>query len=246
MMDRTKRSISAIAGFCLLWALILFIAAAAVYNIAGDRVLLAGEMHRYAWSEKTGLPTEEYPEMGRMIADYLTGRIQEFQYTYKDENKKEISCFQPHEAAHMADCRELIRRVGILRWITAGASLIFFGIGIAIREHRKRFLSGIVAGFAVAMLVLAAVLIWGLIDFDGLFVLFHKVLFNNDGWLLNPQTDMLIRLMPTAFFTSMGVRVLLAVLAMALAAFSAAKTILMAMEKSKQEALHVEKAAQKA
>ena len=34
-----------------------------------------------------------------------------------------------------------------------------------------------------------------------------------EGWLLNTQTDMLIRLMPTPFFVSMGCRLLLAVLA---------------------------------
>ena len=51
-------------------------------------------------------------------------------------------------------------------------------------------------------------------------------MFTNNGWILNPKTDMLIRLMPAAFFVSMGVRVLLAVMAMALACFSAAMVIL--------------------
>ena len=40
------------------------------------------------------------------------------------------------------------------------------------------------------------------IDFDSLFILFHKVAFTNDLWLLNPQTDLLIRLMPIEFFVS--------------------------------------------
>ena len=30
--------------------------------------------------------------------------------------------------------------------------------------------------------------------------------FTNDGWLLNPGTDMLIRLMPEDFFISLGIR----------------------------------------
>ena len=38
--------------------------------------------------------------------------------------------------------------------------------------------------------------------FNSLFVLFHKVAFTNDLWLLNPQTDLLIRLMPIEFFIS--------------------------------------------
>ena len=43
-----------------------------------------------------------------------------------------------------------------------------------------------------------------LIDFDGLFVTFHRIAFTNDGWLLNPRTDLLIRLMPESFFIRLG------------------------------------------
>jgi len=242
-MDRTKRVISTIAGFFLLWTLVCLIAAVAVCNIAGDRVLLSGEMLRYAPPQVSGLPEAEYSEMGRMIADYLTGRRQDFQYTYKDEDEKEITCFQPHEAAHMADCRGLIRTAGTLRWILAAAALVFFAVGIFLRESRKKFAAGIVAGFAAVAAVFLAVLLWGLVNFDGLFITFHKVLFNNDGWLLDPKTDMLIRLMPTQFFVSMGVRVLLAIAAAALAPFSAARTIQLAMEKKEQQEAHDAKTA---
>ena len=47
-----------------------------------------------------------------------------------------------------------------------------------------------------------ALIVLACIDFDSLFVLFHKVAFTNDLWLLNPQTDLLIRLMPIEFFIS--------------------------------------------
>ncbi len=242
-MDRTKRRISAAAGFCLFWSLMLFAVAITVYSMAGDGKLLAGEMRRFAPSGTSGLPDGEYPEMGRMIADYLTGRKQEFQYIYRNETGTETACFRPHEAAHMADCRGLISIAGKLRWIAAGAALVFFGIGIGIRDHRKAFLSGIIAGFVSAGLVLTATLVWGIIDFDGLFVTFHKVAFSNDGWLLDPRTDMLIRLMPTPFFVNLGIRLILAVAATALAAFGGAVTARLAAGKRKQKAGHPEKAA---
>ena len=44
------------------------------------------------------------------------------------------------------------------------------------------------------------------VDFDGLFVTFHRVAFRNDGWLLDPRTDLLIRLMPEQLFVRMGIR----------------------------------------
>ena len=54
----------------------------------------------------------------------------------------------------------------------------------------------------LAFLVCTALVVWGAADFEGLFVLFHRLSFDNGLWLLNPQTDLLIRLMPTSFFVS--------------------------------------------
>ena len=69
-------------------------------------------------------------------------------------------------------------------------------------------------------------LIWGLIDFDGLFTAFHRIAFTNDGWLLDPRTDLLIRLMPTELFVRLAVRILLWVTAAAAAAGIGAKMLL--------------------
>ena len=96
------------AGFMLVWTVILFTLAAAVYGIAGDGDLLAREMFRHAPPEVTGLPETEYEGAGRMTAGYLTGREPVFQYVFSDAEGREYTCFQPHEADHMADCRNLI------------------------------------------------------------------------------------------------------------------------------------------
>ena len=44
--------------------------------------------------------------------------------------------------------------------------------------------------------------------FDSFFIGFHKLFFDNDLWLLNPQTDLLIALMPTPFFIWYGGEIL--------------------------------------
>ena len=50
--------------------------------------------------------------------------------------------------------------------------------------------------------IVTAIIIAACIDFNSLFILFHKVAFTNDLWLLDPSTDLLIRLMPIEFFIS--------------------------------------------
>ena len=206
------------AGFLLVWAVILFTVAAAVYGMAEDGALLARGMLRHAPPETTGLPEAEYEGVGRMTAAYLTGQEQVFQYTFSDAKDRVFYCFQKHEADHMADCRDLIRLAGALRWILGGTALALAGAGILLRKERKAFAKGMLAGLAAAGVLISAAAVWALIDFDGFFTAFHRIAFTNDGWLLNPMTDLLIRLMPTDFFVALGARLMLWTIAAAAAA----------------------------
>ena len=52
----------------------------------------------------------------------------------------------------------------------------------------------------------AGLLLWAAVSFDGLFLTFHRVAFRNDLWLLDPRTDLLIRLMPSALFMDLGLK----------------------------------------
>ena len=47
--------------------------------------------------------------------------------------------------------------------------------------------------------------VWAAVDFEGLFVTFHRVAFPQGGWVLDPRTDLLIRLMPVSFFIRLGI-----------------------------------------
>lgn len=221
-MDRTRGRIAAAAGFCLFLALVLFATAAVVYGIAGDKALMAAEMRRHAPPKVSGLPEEQYGGMGQMIAEYLTGKRDVFQYSFSGDDGNEVVCFQSHEADHMADCQSLIRLAAKLRLYLAGISLMMLAAGLLLRKQRKSYAAGMITGFSLTAAVGVLVLVWGMISFDSLFIAFHRVFFTNEGWLLDARTDMLIRLMPTSFFISLGMKVLLGTAAMVLAALGAA------------------------
>ena len=178
--------------------------------MAGDGGLMAAEMLRAAPPEETGLPEKDYPGVGNMTADYLTGRTEAFQYVIQEGEGAGTVCFHDHEAAHMADCRGLIRLDTVVCMICAAAAAV---LTVAGRRGREGFLRGILWGLRGAGVLACALGIWALADFNGLFVTFHRVAFTNDGWLLNPRTDLLIRLMPTRFFTRLGIIGLLYALA---------------------------------
>lgn len=58
--------------------------------------------------------------------------------------------------------------------------------------------------FFAACLALAAVIST---DFSRYFVVFHHIFFDNDLWILDPDTDMLINIVPEAFFMDTALRI---------------------------------------
>lgn len=195
-----KKVLGTLAAVCWL----VFGITGAVRWTAGDGGLLAAEMLQAAPPETSGLPEGEYPGVGTMTAEYLTGKREAFQYTVQG-----AEVFQEHEAAHMADCRDLIRLDTIVCILCGTAALLLTACGLWRRDGRRDFLRGAVYGMLGTAGVVMIFGIWAAVNFNGLFVTFHKVAFRNDGWLLNPKTDLLIRLMPISFFVRLGLRGLL-------------------------------------
>ena len=97
----------------------------------------------------------------------------------------------------MADVQDLFRLCRGGGWACAA---LVFALAIILR---KDFPWRTVSRTLIAILATVTVLIiLACVDFNSLFVLFHRIAFTNDLWLLNPQTDLLIRLMPIEFFIS--------------------------------------------
>ena len=204
-----RKVLGAIFGF----AWMVFGVTLVIRWVAGDGGLLAAEMLRAAPPAVSGLPEKDYAGVGAMTAEYLTGKRAEFQYVAAEEDpngacrRREV--FQAHEAAHMADCRGLIALDG---WVCAGSLAVCAVCGAAggfCGRARRLFLQGAGWGLAGFFGIAVVLGIWAAVDFDGLFVAFHRVAFPQGGWVLDPRTDLLIRLMPVSFFIRLGVTGLL-------------------------------------
>jgi len=58
----------------------------------------------------------------------------------------------------------------------------------------------LVKPFQIAKWVPLILLVLLVINFDTMFVIFHQLLFNNDAWVFNPQSDPIINVLPQQFF----------------------------------------------
>lgn len=116
--------------------------------------------------------------------------------------------FNEKEMTHMEDCRQLffLLRAGIRVSGIAGSLLLTLGCALLRDDRRKICRAAWIAPLAIA-LPLGLFALWAAMDFSAAFHFFHKILFTNDLWLLDPRTDLLIRICPSSMFMRMGARI---------------------------------------
>ncbi len=174
-----------------------FAALLAILHVVGTD---AGLYHRLQMRAgilpEAGITEEELVSLDRDLADYLAG----------DAAALDGAPFNERELTHMADCYRLF---ALLRRVLAGAAVLaaallavaYFTCGY--RNWARAALLGALAFVAA----IAALGVWGATDFNSLFTAFHRLLFTNDLWLLDPRTDLLIRICPQSMFMTMAVMI---------------------------------------
>lgn len=181
-------------------SLLCSIAASSVTN---ENLMKQGFL-QYAQTSHLGVPASRYGDYAKAIAQYLDGKTAAVQVNNPDSGELE-NAFSDKENAHLADVRGIVNGLKIIRWAGGGMVIgLLFWLYFKNKAQPAQFFSDAVRGFALSALFLlltATVLaVWGAVNFDGLFVTFHKIIFTNNLWLLNPNTDLLMALMPLKFF----------------------------------------------
>ncbi len=93
-----------------------------------------------------------------------------------------------------------LRVISGILFVIASAFLIF--------QNKKEFLLKVLRNgmiFFIAAIAAIAALIST--NFTKYFVIFHKIFFSNNLWILNPDTDRLINIVPEGFFIDTSIRI---------------------------------------
>lgn len=148
--------------------------------------------------------------------DFATGQSQEYlnqvsedivQYLQNGEESLMRRHFSENEVVHMVDVFylfELERLVKILSFIIL-VLIVAYGI---VKRNLLYLLK--IAGITIGILVLIVVFIalFASLYWREAFTIFHQIFFTNDLWLMDPQTDLMIQMMPSSFFMGMGIRIM--------------------------------------
>jgi len=84
--------------------------------------------------------------------------------------------------------------------------IVFLSIAYLWR-YKKSILQSIRAGSILFFAVIASIGFFAFLDFNRAFTIFHELLFTNDLWLLNPETDIMIQMLPLDFFMGIGLKI---------------------------------------
>ncbi len=129
---------------------------------------------------------------------YLKGDREDL-VIYTKIGNTEREFFNAKEKKHMADVQALFLGAQQLR-IGLTLFAIFISVGLLYFKKGRSLFKGIqwgILAFFAFMGILAALMLH---NFNRYFTLFHQLFFNNDDWILNPKTDLLINIVPEGFF----------------------------------------------
>ena len=117
----------------------------------------------------------------------------------KDKGDEEVlrPYFNTREIKHMEDVKLLFKNGYILKYISFILSLII--ILVSIKNKKWKMEKELFYGLFIWWGLIGLLLILVFVDFNKYFTYFHKIFFRNDLWLLDPNTDLLIQMLPEEF-----------------------------------------------
>ena len=175
--------------------------------LAFDPVYYMRGYERNQVGEWTGMTAEQLAEATRQTQAYFRGgppvslRVEKISLRPGNPRWGPETLFNEREQQHLADVRDLL--TGALRVQEASIAYLLAVVVVLLARRRPgvRTLCRWTAIASTATLVLFAVL--GLLavgDFSAFWTRFHTLSFANDLWLLDWETDYMIRLWPPPFW----------------------------------------------
>lgn len=191
--------------FCVLSLMIVALISAVDITVYGNLNYFQKEYQKYHVTENVNIEEKELLFVTKEMMSYLRG-IRDDLHINAVIDGKEQEFFNEKEIAHMKDVRVLfiggqwLRIIGGIIFVITSVFLIF--------QNKKQFLLKTLRnGMIFLIAVIAAIVALISTNFTKYFVVFHKIFFSNNLWILNPDTDRLINIVPEGFFIDTSIRI---------------------------------------
>ena len=194
-----------LSAFCLIFILLITSVEAVVYWNPG---YFEKEYEKYQVLDNLPAMTmEDLLDVTDEMMDYLRGERGDLHVTTTlDGQQREF--FNAREIPHMEDVRDLFVGAIFLRRVCIGAVILSLVLLALLKARLSRVLpASLCLGTGLFFALIAALAAIISTDFTKYFVIFHHIFFDNDLWILDPRTDLLINIVPEGFFMDTAARI---------------------------------------
>ena len=193
-----------LCAFCMMFILLITSVEAVTYWTPG---YYEKEYAKYNVTEDVNMKMDDLLDVTHEMMAYLRGNRDNLHVpTVVGGQVREF--FNAREIAHMEDVRGLFLDAILLRRLCIGTAFLSVLLLILLKADIKKVLPQMICSCTVVFFVLIAALTTIIsTDFTKYFILFHKIFFNNDLWILDPSTDLLINIVPEPFFMDTAFRI---------------------------------------
>ncbi|MEG2783454.1 MAG: TIGR01906 family membrane protein [Lachnospiraceae bacterium] len=165
------------------------------------------EYQKYDVTSELEMKLPEVMHVTKEMMSYLRGNRKNLVVETKvNGNTREF--FNDREKAHMKDVQHLFLGGLVLRRVAIGIFLLCILILVGSKGKICYLLTrAYQIGLGIFAILLGIVGYLFSQDFTTYFMKFHELFFTNDLWILDPETDLMIRMLPEEFFSDMVARI---------------------------------------
>ncbi|MEC7837120.1 MAG: TIGR01906 family membrane protein [Chloroflexota bacterium] len=188
-----------------------------IITISFEMITFSDWIYEFNWernniSYKSNLRVDQLNSVSDQIKDYFKDDQEKIGISLQDPGKTAFNLFNQKEIDHMVDVKNLVKTTLLFEKISL--FFIFFSIVIISYKNGFKKLFNFIFNIVYKSLLLWSgifliILLGIIINFNATFILFHKIFFRNDLWILDPRTDYLLIMFPERFFLEVCLAILI-------------------------------------
>jgi len=205
-MNHAKQHIATLLGLLTIIVILVTVIDVTCF----DKSFYNSQFTKLDVASEMGVSSTDLKTITDVLLDYTQGKRSDMIVKVNVSGSVQ-EVFNTREKAHMVDVRALYLNAVMFRNIAAVVVIAMSTLFAFL--FRKKAIRVLVRGFQQASvlfgILLAFILIYSLVDFNAFWIFFHQIFFRNDLWQLNPNTDLLILMVPEPFFNALVLRIMI-------------------------------------
>ena len=187
-----------------------------IITISFEMITFSDWIYEFNWernniSYKTNLNKDQLNSASDQIKDYFKNDQEKIKISVVQSGRTILNLFNQREIDHMIDVKNLVKTTLLFEKISLFFIFFFFviisyknGFKKLFRLLYKTVYKSLLIWSGIFLIILSGIVI----NFNASFILFHKILFRNDLWILDPRTDYLLMMFPERFFLEVCLAIL--------------------------------------